>query len=221
MTRFVCISDTHTLHSQMLHHLPDGDILIHAGDGLSQTGGMTDFNRWFRAIRNKFERMIYVPGNHCVAFARDRQLMIDRLREGVGNLDVLINTSVKIGKYNIHGVPQTPNISPGWAFTCDLPEKLWPYYNGIPDDTNVLVSHGPPANVGQLDVSHHPKSGSYHLGCSYLANRVAKIGPKLHVFGHIHSGYGQYTDGRTRYVNAAICNAAMKPVNKPIVVDLP
>jgi hypothetical protein len=42
-----------------------------------------------------------------------------------------------------------------------------------------------------------------------------------HIFGHIHEGYGVWTDGTTTYVNASTCTLRYKPDNKPIVFDLP
>jgi predicted phosphodiesterase len=34
-TRVVCISDTHLVHDQMV--LPDGDVLVHAGDVMTES----------------------------------------------------------------------------------------------------------------------------------------------------------------------------------------
>ena len=42
----------------------------------------------------------------------------------------------------------------------------------------------------------------------------------MHVFGHIHNGYGQRQIGQTLYVNAAICDEDYRPVNAPVVVEL-
>lgn len=42
----------------------------------------------------------------------------------------------------------------------------------------------------------------------------------LHVFGHIHPGYGVVQRGQTTYVNACICNEQNQPSNRAIVVDL-
>jgi Icc-related predicted phosphoesterase len=52
-----------------------------------------------------------------------------------------------------------------------------------------------------------------------------KIAPKLHVFGHIHSGYGQCiintsTEKPTILVNAAHMNEDYDPVNPPIKITL-
>ena len=35
------------------------------------------------------------------------------------------------------------------------------------------------------------------------------------------AGYGQTSDGKTVYVNASTCNFMYRPVNPPIVFDLP
>ena len=45
--------------------------------------------------------------------------------------------------------------------------------------------------------------------------------PRLHVFGHIHEGYGYSFDGHTLYVNASNLDLSYIPVNPCIVVDLP
>jgi Icc-related predicted phosphoesterase len=49
--------------------------------------------------------------------------------------------------------------------------------------------------------------------------RVEEIKPKIHVFGHIHEGYGYVFDGNTHYINAAVLNGRYEFRNKPITVD--
>jgi hypothetical protein len=43
----------------------------------------------------------------------------------------------------------------------------------------------------------------------------------LHVFGHIHEGYGASFDGQTLYVNASNLNLDYDAVNPCMVIDLP
>ena len=45
---------------------------------------------------------------------------------------------------------------------------------------------------------------------------IARIRPRLSVFGHIHEGYGVWG----HCVNAAICDQRYRLANPPIVVDL-
>ena len=69
--RLVCISDTHSLHHQMEHPLPKGDILIHAGD-LSNKGGekdVKDFIDWFQNLGG-WDQKIFISGNHDYCFER-------------------------------------------------------------------------------------------------------------------------------------------------------
>jgi Icc-related predicted phosphoesterase len=49
-----------------------------------------------------------------------------------------------------------------------------------------LVTHGPP--YGILDKT----DGGKHGGSEFLLKEVLRIKPKLHLFGHIHEGRGQY-----------------------------
>jgi Icc-related predicted phosphoesterase len=69
------------------------------------------------------------------------------------------------------------------------------------------------------------KSTHTHLGCRELLKSVSTIvQPKLHLFGHVHGGYGQLkTDdelGRTLFVNASLCDHKYRIVHSPIVIDL-
>jgi Icc-related predicted phosphoesterase len=59
--------------------------------------------------------------------------------------------------------------------------KLW---SAIPEDTDVLVTHGPP--FGILDQNYNKE----HVGCESLTEHVLRIKPQLHIFGHIHEDYG-------------------------------
>ncbi|KAM7203441.1 Metallo-dependent phosphatase-like protein [Naviculisporaceae sp. PSN 640] len=55
--------------------------------------------------------------------------------------------------------------------------------NSADDDTTILITHGPPKlYLDQRDF--------HHAGCPYLMDAVYKLRPRLHIFGHIHTGYG-------------------------------
>ncbi len=60
--RFVVISDTHNLHEKI--HIPDGDVLIHAGD-FTNHGSLLEvqrFTNWFKSLPHPVK--VLVPGNH-------------------------------------------------------------------------------------------------------------------------------------------------------------
>jgi Icc-related predicted phosphoesterase len=84
----------------------------------------------------------------------------------------------------------------------------------------VLISHGPP--YGILDRCENEAHGFGPAGDIELLNAVERVRPLLHVFGHIHDGYGQAAYGSTRFVNAASTQIKGEYVlgNAPIVVDL-
>ena len=48
-----------------------------------------------------------------------------------------------------------------------------------------------------------------------------QVRPALHIFGHIHEGYGATTNGRTTFANASTCTVNYQPDNPPLVFDLP
>ncbi len=73
----------------------------------------------------------------------------------------------------------------------------------VPWETDVLVTHGPPMGIGdKTDASH----GNVHVGCEMLMARVAEVKPLVHIFGHIHEGYGlhQIPGLDTIFLNVAI-----------------
>jgi hypothetical protein len=66
-----------------------------------------------------------------------------------------------------------------WAFQYPRTQDTWK--DRVPDDIDILVTHGPPK--AHLDLTG--------LGCEFLLAELWRIQPRLHVFGHIHAGYGQ------------------------------
>lgn len=61
--RIICISDTHGQHTGL--RLPDGDILIHAGDFMTYGNApreIMDFNAWLG--RQPHPHKIVIAGNH-------------------------------------------------------------------------------------------------------------------------------------------------------------
>ena len=76
----------------------------------------------------------------------------------------------------------------------------------IPPEVDILVTHTPP--LGVLD-----QDGPVAHGCSDLAAAVARLKPKYHVFGHIHSHHGMVKYGATNYINCNVQgeNGALRP----------
>jgi predicted phosphodiesterase len=221
MIKITFISDTHTLHNEL--ELPGGDILIHAGDimnsGYDQTE-IVDFCKWFAV--QKYNTLIFIAGNHdrrfenhledtnkiIKLFKRIHYLQDEELI--VGN-DGKIESSVKI-----YGSPWQPEFY-NWAF--NLPrggEELKTIWEAIPEETDILITHGPPQD--HLDVSGSPYNEP-HLGCEVLRARVDEIKPKIHVFGHIHGGHGYKLTNATHFINASIVNEQYELEYEPITLE--
>ncbi len=198
--RIVCISDTHGMLGQV--KVPDGDVLIHAGD-FTMFGQGKQIKRFRKDIEAlPHEHKIVIAGNHDIKFEKDPESARALLGDDVYYLQ---DSTVEIGGLRFWGHPWTPPFGHGWAFNEANPPMP-------PTWIDVLISHGPPKGV--LDYVDRPGGGD--VGCPHLAEWLESNSPKLHVFGHIHCGYGQ----QGVHVNACICNEAYEPVNSPIVVDL-
>jgi Icc-related predicted phosphoesterase len=213
MPRIVAISDTHSRHHQF-GTLPDGDILIHAGDATVQGkfDEVIEFNRWLGTLPHKHK--IFVAGNHDFLFERAPDLA----RVLITNAVYLQDSFVVIEGLKIYGSPWQPRFF-DWAFNLDRGATIRRKWGRIPDDTDVLITHGPPKGI--LDMVIDRWTGTYEaVGCEELLPIVQRIRPRVHIFGHIHAGYGQVTQDGVRYINTSSCNEQYKIVNAPIVIDL-
>lgn len=221
--RITFISDTHTKHTQITHDLPGGDILIHAGDFMNSgyhKNEAISFLDWFNTIPG-YSHKIFIAGNHDRIFESLSDLSKEIL-EKYPRLDYLEDFSkyVYIQDHipvKIYGSPWQPEFY-NWAF--NLPrngEELKKKWELIPDDTDILITHGPA--FGALDYVVD-KYGQRNVGCELLKGRVDALKPLIHVFGHIHYSHGTEKINDTLFVNASICTEQYNPINKPIVVDL-
>lgn len=221
--KIVFISDTHDLHDRMIAPIPDGDILIHAGDAtmLGRMNEIAAFGVWFRSLPHKYK--IFVAGNHDWMFQKNRFMAKQLLNNGLiggerrDEIIYLEDNMVTVEGLKIYGSPWQPTFF-DWAFNLDRGEAIKRMWDLIPEGLDILITHGPPMGINDQISAH---LGSEHLGDEELMAAVERVKPKMHVFGHIHGGYGQTKYVNTHFINAAICNEAYKPVNAPIVIELP
>ena len=220
--RIVCISDTHGLHPKMKHPLPEGDILIHAGDctNVGKEHEIGEFITWFKNIEG-FQKKIFIAGNHDFGFERkgawlpgliDKDMLNNFNCVYLEDQEFLIEHPDLSRPLKVYGSPWQPRFY-DWAFNVDR-DKIHVYWEKIPRDSDIIITHGPV--YGMLDLA--PIGG--RVGCNSLRFHVEQIKPKLHVSGHIHCGYGVELDDNTIYVNASICDEKYRPINKPIIIDI-
>jgi Icc-related predicted phosphoesterase len=225
--RITAISDTHSLHKKFerLHVIPDADLLIHSGD-MSNVGRIPeiiDFNAWLGTIKHKFKfGIVLIAGNHDWLYQTDPGLA----KSLITNATLLMDESVVINGLNFYGSSWQPEFC-GWAFNLPRGEQLAQKWAQIPDDTNVLITHGPPHGImdGCERIMHMPDGTVIedveHVGCEDLSARIKNLKQlKLNVFGHIHAGYGTEMHNGVQYVNACSCNETYFPENPPITIAI-
>lgn len=207
--RFVAISDTHCRHRAL--KLPKGDVLLHAGD-ISYRGEkeeVIDFLTWFASTA--FAHKIFIAGNHDFFFEREKKTIIEQmLPEGVTYLN---DSGIIVNGISVWGSPVTPWYF-NWAFNRFRGAVINKHWSLIPNDTQLLMTHGPV--FGVLDTVINGR----HAGCKDLLRRVQQIKPKVHVCGHIHEGYGIVKKGDTKFINACVLNESYELVNRPVVFDV-
>lgn len=209
--RIVCLSDTHNRTDGLV--VPEGDLLLHAGDLTS--GGSEDevahAARWLARLPHPAK--VVVAGNHDFLFEREPEKARAILAR-VPGLTYLEDTGVVVAGLSIHGSPWQPWFF-DWAFNLERNGKeLARVWAQVPAGVDVLLTHSPPYGILDRTLDGRP------VGCERLAAALARIRPRLHVFGHIHEGAGTLEVGVTRYVNAAVLDAHYRRGGAPVVVDL-
>ena len=205
------ISDSHGKHNRMTDDLSGGDMIIHAGD-VSNRGlksEIEDFLFWFSNL--PYKHKIFIAGNHDFGFEDIRHSYEDGIVIPNG-VTYLQDDSVTIDGIKIYGSPWQPWFH-DWAFNLYRGEALAEKWNQIPDDVDILVTHGPPFGIFDKTMR------GLNVGCEDLLKRVNDIKPKIHVFGHIHEGYGMRDGEITTFINASSLDEDYRYTNKPIVID--
>ena len=207
--RILCTSD---LHGQWgFLQMPEADVLVIAGD-LTTFGRLDEVVKFNEALLHyPIPTKIVIAGNHDWAFYNDTSKgMARRL---ITNAHYLEDSGVVLDGVKFWGSPWTPQLY-DWAFM--LPRwNMFKKWDLIPNDTDVLITHGPPA--GQRDSAYQSPEP---FGCEALRDAVQRVRPKLHIFGHVHEAYGTSFNEHTGFVNCCRCNRAYNPVNDPILVEV-
>ncbi|MCD8310320.1 MAG: metallophosphatase domain-containing protein [Prevotellaceae bacterium] len=178
------ISDTHNRHG-LLTDLPAADVIVHCGDltDLGTEAEVLDFLNWFIALPHLHK--LFVTGNHdlCLWNAVD----IEDLPQGVHFLQ---DRSCEIDGVKFFGLAYNHSVSL------------------IPTDTDVLVTHEPPALI--LDVTM-----GMHWGNEMLRERVFQVKPRYHLFGHAHEGNGTLMQAGILFSNGSVLDNGYRAVYRP------
>lgn len=202
--------------------LPGGDLLIITGDitGLDQPILYIDFFKWFE--EQKYRQKVLVAGNHDGSL---KTLLTHSATEKVHSDCVyLCDDGIEFEGVKIWGSPWTyrfPGINRHCAaFTLKTEKEMAEKFALIPDDTDILVTHGPPLNrLDAVSRRYGQKVAVESCGSGALMTRVREVRPKLHVFSHIHEGYGEEHFNGTHFINCSHMNGDYDPVNPPITIE--
>ena len=218
--RLTLLSDTHTRHHEITQDLPGGDLLLHSGDLMNSGRNIEDiksFCKWFDSL-DQYTHKVFIAGNHDRMFQNDYHGAME-IVNSYKNITYLQDSWVEVGddeeKVKIYGTPWQPWFY-DWAF--NLPRngiELAGKWEAIPSNIDILITHGPA--YGFVDTVKGREHD--HLGCELLAERIQVIKPKIHVCGHIHSGYGVHTVDGVHYINASVLDESYKYTQKPINVE--
>lgn len=206
----ITISDLHGDFYKL--NIPEADVLIIAGD--LTTYGTSDelvkFNKWLYKLPCKYK--LIIAGNHdrCM-----QEKPIEKIRNILSNGTYLENSGIEIDGVKFWGSPNTP-IFGRWYF-MQTGDELKETRNKIPEDTNVLISHGPCYSILDSLLMANGTKGQ-NVGCVHLRDRIEKLKIKLSVCGHIHNQYGTYVTKDTTHINASVMDENYNVVNKPIEI---
>jgi Icc-related predicted phosphoesterase len=206
---------TADLHGR-LPDTPECDVLVLAGDlcpveyDNDEAACMkwlnTTFANWLES--RKASRILAIGGNHDFLFEQ-----YDGILRRLGlPWTYLKDEGTMVDGVFFWGTPWVPNLR-GWAFYGDRNQLELAYY-AIPDEVDIVISHGPPA--GHLDNKER------RFGASQVNDMLKRVKPSVFICGHIHEGYGIERSYRktTDLYNVAHCNLAYEGVNPPVVIHV-
>jgi Icc-related predicted phosphoesterase len=214
--RLIATSDW---HGSLPASIPDGDVLVIAGDTLSLDHRIEAQREQFETGLVPFlealphERILLVAGNHDFLFA-DSQPWQDALPAKV---TYLLDEAVEIDGVRFWGAPWSSFLA-GWVFV-EHEAQLAPRWAAIPAATDVVVVHGPPYR--SLDRTA-PEFGSIHVGSPALRGWIEQHQPQAVICGHIHEQFGVDRIGSTVVHNVSYLDSSYEHTaeREPVVIDV-
>lgn len=232
------------LNDMINEHQPD--VLIHSGDFMRHSMKPQDFEfflNWFAKFN--VQHKVFIPGNHDKFLERyvndnyAKGFLQDELKKQ--GMNFLLNDELVINGIKFYGSPYTPNFPLGseqWGFQLKRKKGLSSessinatmIWNQIPNDVDVLITHGPAAGIldnfqPKLNMTPEQKrklrEAHENKGCPFLLRRIKELtNLKLHLFGHIHEGYGKDDSDGYIALNSSVLNGDYKLVNQPQIIEI-
>lgn len=209
--KICAISD---LHGKLID-IPKCDVLAIAGD-ISSSGNAFWFENYFipylKSKSSCYDTCVLVFGNHD-----DKIQVADTYLPSVPDqVNILTNQYYKYKGVKFFGSPfcKKSDVIIDTMNTFD--DKFLKYvFNDIPTDTDVLITHNPPYGFGDT-----VEGQSYHLGSQSLMDRVRIVKPKIHIFGHIHTGKKFEQNNGTSFYNVSVLDEKYNIRYKPTIINI-
>lgn len=210
--KICAVSDLHGF----LPPIPSCDLLLIAGDNSpislsdpfeQRAWCTTRLANWMAAA--PAERVVWIAGNHDTWIWEGG---VGRKFEALERVTYLQDTSAEVDGLKIYGTPWTAGFGIGaswWAFDLlNGPDHFDPFTR-IPDDADIVVTHGPPHGIGDLTLRDE------RVGSEELYQRLLQVQPKLVISGHIHEDFGVRRlrpGSETIVANVAMLDVDYRPV---------
>lgn len=215
--KICAISDTHG----WLPDIPDCNLFILAGDfcptanhseKYQRNWVMGSFWHWLSEIRNRCAFTVGICGNHDFIGERRPDLLSGLPWQYLcDHAWSWVSPSGRRVKF--WGCPHTKKFNQ-WAFMKNE-LALRQDHSSIPEDTDILIMHGPPFGYGDLVTPRNEQIGS-----PALTEWIEKNQPKLVICGHNHGGFGTYRLGETLIANVSYLGDNYQPRNPPQVIEI-
>lgn len=184
--------------------LPEADVLVHSGDftmvGTEQEA--LDFLEWFCDL--PYRHKIFICGNH------DNCLYEGNIEGLDSNVHYLRNSGIEIEGVKFYGIP---------LFVLDdVAARQKRYYDNIPSDTDVLITHCPA--YGILDYDDGIGGKWYNCGSEDLLAKLSSLNLRAHLFGHIHRQHAVVEQGDVIYSNGSIMNEDYTKLYTPNLIEI-
>lgn len=210
------ISDTHNNHENI--EIKPCDVLVHCGDGSTHGEHEELYNLFGWLAQQPAKDVIYVPGNHDIAFEKDwlnTKGYCEKVFElaSTANLHIVTKGFVKICGKSFFCYSYMHKYG-NWAFMRDE-QWLKDDIARLPvEDVDVLVTHAPPHGILDTNLNE------LHCGTKPINKLVSMMSPKIHAFGHIHESYGVKETSYINFVNAAMTSHGGGVSRQPITYYL-
>lgn len=234
--KIIAFSDIHANFSKSIKKEIDSiienndiEVIICAGDFSSNNINFYSFLEYFNSfnVKNK----IIVAGNHDIDLTNQNSSMNKHIMKEM-NIIYLEDSEVIIDGIKFYGTPWTPTFM-NWAFMKDDLE-LSNIFDNIPEDTDVLISHGPPYGILDETKIIEKKRKSIYNNFDYkIKETIKSVGSislleevnkrkniKYHIFGHVHTGYGYKNIENKNFYNVSLLNDFYKFQNPPTLIEI-